>query len=173
MRRLNRTLILFLSSGVLCVTAGAAQVPQGGRGGAPPGPSLMQTPPKPLVANAKPVRSCESLASVALPNTTIDSVKLNAADGSCRVTATVTHPPSGDKVKGFIAQGSEFGFGKMYARGINDSALVPGEDKYIQVVSCNTHNVSLLVHSIAYKDGTDFENLVEGNDVGEWAAVSR
>ena len=30
--------------------------------------------------------------------------------------------------KGFIAQGSEFGFGKMYARGINDSSLKHGED---------------------------------------------
>ena len=30
---------------------------------------------------------------------------------------------------GFIAQGSEFGFGKMYARGINDGALVVGEDQ--------------------------------------------
>ena len=27
------------------------------------------------------------------------------------------------KVKGFLAQGSEFGFGKMYALGINDAAL--------------------------------------------------
>ncbi|NIP17376.1 MAG: hypothetical protein GWM87_03865, partial [Xanthomonadales bacterium] len=48
-----------------------------------------------------------------------------------------------DNTKGFIAQGSEFGFGKMYARGINDEALVPGEDRFIQVVSCNTHNLSL------------------------------
>jgi glyceraldehyde-3-phosphate dehydrogenase type II len=69
------------------------------------------------------------------------------------------------KVKGFIAQGSEFGFGKMYARGINDQALHAGEDKYIQVVSCNTHNVALLLHSIAYRDGADLENLVEGKFV--------
>ena len=45
-----------------------------------------------------------------------------------------------DNVKGFLAQGSEDGFGKKYARGINDSALLP-EDKFIQVVSCNTHNI--------------------------------
>src|SRR5688500_5998023 len=51
--------------------------------------------------------------------------------------------------KGFIAQGSEFGFGKMYARGINDEALVPGEDKFIHVVSCNTHNLSVLLKSLA------------------------
>ena len=32
---------------------------------------------------------------------------------------------------GFVAQGSEFGFGKMYARGVNDKALVVNEDKFI------------------------------------------
>ncbi len=31
----------------------------------------------------------------------------------------------GQNAHGFIAQGSEFGFGKMYARGINDAALRP------------------------------------------------
>lgn len=55
-----------------------------------------------------------------------------------------------DDTKGFIAQGSEFGFGKMYARGINDSALVPGEDRFIQVVSCNTHNLSVILQTIAF-----------------------
>jgi len=55
-----------------------------------------------------------------------------------------------DNTKGFIAQGSEFGFGKMYARGINDSALVPGEDKFMHVVSCNTHNLSVILQAIAF-----------------------
>lgn len=59
---------------------------------------------------------------------------------------------------GFIAQGSEFGFGKMYARGINDAALIPGEDRFIQVVSCNTHNLALLVDLIALQ-GAGPENL--------------
>ena len=62
--------------------------------------------------------------------------------------------------KGFIAQGSEFGFGKMYARGINDSALINGEDKFVQVVSCNTHNLSTIVNNIALTEGED--NLIEG-----------
>jgi glyceraldehyde-3-phosphate dehydrogenase (NAD(P)) len=65
---------------------------------------------------------------------------------------------------GFIAQGSEFGFGKPYARGINDSALVRGQDKFLQVVSCNTHNLASLIHTIALEDGGP-ENLVEGNFV--------
>ena len=50
--------------------------------------------------------------------------------------------------RGFLAQGSEFGFGKPYARGINEEALVPGEDNYIQIVSCNTHNITTLVKTL-------------------------
>jgi glyceraldehyde-3-phosphate dehydrogenase (NAD(P)) len=63
---------------------------------------------------------------------------------------------------GFIAQGSEFGFGKMYARGINDEVIKP-EDKYIHVVSCNTHNLSCLLQTLVLSDGDD--NLVEGSFV--------
>jgi glyceraldehyde-3-phosphate dehydrogenase type II len=60
---------------------------------------------------------------------------------------------------GFIAQGSEFGFGKMYARGINDEALVSGTDKFIQVVSCNTHNLSVLIKTIAMNNGKEKDGL--------------
>ena len=62
--------------------------------------------------------------------------------------------------KGFIAQGSEVGFGKMYARGINDEALDKGNDRFIQVVSCNTHNLCTIVKTLALHDGAD--NLIEG-----------
>ncbi|MEW6114889.1 MAG: hypothetical protein AB1664_22335 [Thermodesulfobacteriota bacterium] len=65
-----------------------------------------------------------------------------------------------ESTKGFIAQGSEFGFGKMYARGINDEALKIGEDRFIQVVSCNTHNLCALINTVALEDGDD--NLEEG-----------
>ena len=61
---------------------------------------------------------------------------------------------------GFVAQGSEFGFGKMYARRINDSSLIHDEDRFIQVVSCNTHNLSTIVKNLALADGDD--NLIEG-----------
>lgn len=64
--------------------------------------------------------------------------------------------------KGFLAQGSEFGFGKMYARGINDRALVPGEDRYVHIVSCNTHNIAVLLETVGLAGGKDVENLVEG-----------
>ena len=65
---------------------------------------------------------------------------------------------------GFIAQGSEFGFGKMYAYGINDAVLDRETDKFIQVVSCNTHNLAALIDTIAL--GPEKENnLQEGRFV--------
>lgn len=67
-----------------------------------------------------------------------------------------------ETVKGFIAQGSEDGFGKKYARGINDRALTPN-DQFIQVVSCNTHNLSCITNTIALKDDPD--NLVKARFV--------
>ena len=57
---------------------------------------------------------------------------------------------------GFMAQGSEFGFGKMYARGINDEALSHTDDRYLHIVSCNTHNIAVLVKTLAMDaDGTN------------------
>jgi glyceraldehyde-3-phosphate dehydrogenase (NAD(P)) len=70
-----------------------------------------------------------------------------------------------DNTHGFIAQGSEFGFGKMYARGINDEALVAGKDRFIQVVSCNTHNLSVLVKTVAMDNGINPNGLESGQFV--------
>lgn len=69
-----------------------------------------------------------------------------------------------DKTAGFVAQGSEFGFGKMYARGINDEALERGTDKFVQVVSCNTHNLSVMIDTLALQE-KDPSNMVEGRFV--------
>lgn len=58
----------------------------------------------------------------------------------------------------FIAQGSEFGFGHMYARGINDetlhAALKGSSERFVQVVSCNTHNLSILCRLLGF-DGDE------------------
>lgn len=69
------------------------------------------------------------------------------------------YEPHADHIKGFLAQGSEFGFGKPYAYGINDEALTD-EDKFIQIVSCNTHNIAAVLKTLAF----DFEsnNLKDG-----------
>ena len=62
---------------------------------------------------------------------------------------------------GYMAQGSEYGFGKMFARGINDEALVRGEDRYLHIVSCNTHNIAVLVKTLGMdEDGTN--HVVDG-----------
>jgi feruloyl esterase len=49
-----------------------------------------------------PIRSCESLAAVSLANVTINSAVLDPGNQttprSCRVNATSTHPPLGDRV---------------------------------------------------------------------------
>ena len=58
----------------------------------------------------------------------------------------------GDSFKGVIAQGgSKETFGKNYAYDVNDSALVAGEDKFIRVVSCNTHQILVVLNSIVLK----------------------
>jgi glyceraldehyde-3-phosphate dehydrogenase type II len=79
-----------------------------------------------------------------------------------------------DDVAGFIAQGSEFGFGKMYARGINDAVLDPKTDQFLHVVSCNTHNISVLLRTIGNDgnggvalDSADFVCLRRANDISQ------
>jgi len=81
-----------------------------------------------------------------------------------RATVVIDCTPAGNENKeqyyktlkgprGFLAQGSEFGFGKMYARGINDCALVAEEDRFLQIVSCNTHNLAILIKTLGMDDG--------------------
>jgi glyceraldehyde-3-phosphate dehydrogenase/erythrose-4-phosphate dehydrogenase len=62
-----------------------------------------------------------------------------------------------DRVKGFLAQGSEFGFGRMYAYGINDGAI-RSEDQFIHIVSCNTHNIAAIVKTFTMESNNDIEN---------------
>jgi glyceraldehyde-3-phosphate dehydrogenase type II len=80
-----------------------------------------------------------------------------------RATVVVDCTPAGndnkakyyDKVKGpkgFLAQGSEYGFGLPYALDINDEVQSP-DNRFVQIVSCNTHNISVLIKTIASKDG--------------------
>jgi feruloyl esterase len=68
----------------------------------PANPPKHDAPPPPLFPGAEPVCPCESLRNVSLPNTTIESAAIDPADGSCRVVATVNHPPAHDRVKVFI-----------------------------------------------------------------------
>jgi glyceraldehyde-3-phosphate dehydrogenase (NAD(P)) len=67
--------------------------------------------------------------------------------------------------KGFLAQGSEAGFGKPYARGINDEVLEPGKDRFLQVVSCNTHNISTLIRTLCMEPEGNETTLESGTFV--------
>lgn len=104
-------------------------------------------------------------------------VALESEEAIERATVVIDCTPSGVGVankqqfyekydrpgRGFMAQGSEFGFGKPYCRWVNDSAVDPIEDRFTQIVSCNTHNMSAIVQAIALRHGDD--NLREGNFV--------
>jgi len=89
-----------------------------------------------------------------------------------RATVVIDCTPAGNEnkekwykhlsgAKGFLAQGSEFGFGKPYARGVNDEVLVAGEDRFVQIVSCNTHNITTLIKTVCDEGNGDF-NLRKG-----------
>ncbi len=76
--------------------------------------------------------------------------------------------PYRDRVRGFLAQGSEFGFGKMYAVGINDEAITH-EDQFIHIVSCNTHNIAVVIKTLGVdnlKEGR-FVCIRRANDISE------
>ena len=78
-----------------------------------------------------------------------------------------------NKKKTFIAQGSEKDFGLPYAFGINDTALMKNDSSYVQVVSCNTHNISSLVKTLSGGDvdknfvSGDFTCIRRANDISQ------
>jgi glyceraldehyde-3-phosphate dehydrogenase (NAD(P)) len=91
------------------------------------------------------------------------AVSFEAEEALERASVVIDCTPVGNKhkerylklkgPKGFLAQGSEEGFGKPYARGVNDEALIPGEDRFLQIVSCNTHNITTLIKTIGDEGG--------------------
>ena len=89
----------------------------------------------------------------------------NAEEAIKRATVVIDCTPKGtglmnkekyynkykNKIKGFLAQGSEFGFGKMFAVGINDDAITK-KDQFIHIVSCNTHNMAAIINTLAIEN---------------------
>jgi hypothetical protein len=90
---MNSTLLnaLLLGVSLVCVHAQPANPPR------------QDAALKALFPDGTPICAPEDLRKVSIPNTTIDSVTIDPTDGSCRVTATVTHPPANDRVRVFIA----------------------------------------------------------------------
>tara|TARA_R110000824_G_scaffold67377_5_gene174473 strand:+ start:2674 stop:3756 length:1083 start_codon:yes stop_codon:yes gene_type:complete len=66
---------------------------------------------------------------------------------------------SAGKPRLFIAQGSEKGFGLPYAYGINDEAMMRSTPHFIQVVSCNTHNICSILKSLS----PDFDTIIDSD----------
>ena len=111
-------------------------------------------------------------------------VSYTAEEAIERATVVVDCTPAGNEnkakyyerargPKGYLAQGSEFGFGKPYARGINDEVFTP-DDKFVQVVSCNTHNISVLLKTLGCAKGSalrvdsgQFVCMRRANDVSD------
>ena len=86
------------------------------------------------------------------------AVSYEAREAIARATVVIDCTPVGNKLKPqyleiegpkvYMAQGSEFGFGKQYARGVNDEAVDLNE-RFVQIVSCNTHNICVLLKTLA------------------------
>lgn len=110
-------------------------------------------------------------------------VAYDAEEAVERATVVVDCTPAGNEnkvalyqrlkgPKGFLAQGSEFGFGRPYARGINDEVQSPDE-RFVQIVSCNTHNISVLIKTVASREGRisltggQFVCMRRANDVSD------
>jgi glyceraldehyde-3-phosphate dehydrogenase (NAD(P)) len=62
----------------------------------------------------------------------------------------------------------------MFAMGINDEALIPGEDRFLQIVSCNTHNIASMIQTLGTNDAGDriltrgrFVCMRRANDVSQ------
>ena len=104
MKMILSTLFIVAATTVGSVDRQAGQGQPAGRGGGAAEPRVTFPP---LVARNAPTRSCESLATVTLPNVTIESAAVDAGDQvvgeTCRITAISTHPPAGDKIRIFLA----------------------------------------------------------------------
>ena len=87
-------------------------------------------------------------------------VSYEANEAIARATVVIDCTPVGNKLKPnyekiagpkvYMAQGSEFGFGRQYARGVNDEAIDLNE-RFVQIVSCNTHNICVLLKTLGEK----------------------
>ncbi|MCY3411052.1 MAG: hypothetical protein INQ03_05370 [Candidatus Heimdallarchaeota archaeon] len=83
-----------------------------------------------------------------------------------------------DKVKGFLAQGSEHNFGTIYASGVNDSIFhTDDKPQFVQIASCNTHAAAAAIKSFAFKDGknnlafADLTYIRRSSDVSQTRGV--
>ena len=63
-------------------------------------------------------------------------------------------------IKGFSTQGSEKGFGIPFMSNVNNDEI--RNQRFVQVVSCNTHSLSTIVQTLT---NNNFDNLISGDFV--------
>lgn len=83
-----------------------------------------------------------------------------------------TYETLDDGTRTFLAQGSEAGFGVPYALGVNDEALEP-VPSFVHVVSCNTHNISVLLNALAFGPGGSSGNIAPHLLTGRFVCIRR
>jgi len=74
----------------------------------------------------------------------------------------------------FVAQGSEHDFGKIFAKGINNNAINK-DDKFIQVASCNTHSIAVLIKTLGNLGkviSSKFVCIRRSNDISQKSGMS-
>jgi len=84
-----------------------------------------------------------------------------------------------DTTLGFLAQGSESGFGTIYAAGINDNIFLGDKmEKYVQIASCNTHAAASAIRYFAMDedgnsnlDHADLTFIRRASDVSQQSGV--
>ncbi|MGD2116335.1 MAG: hypothetical protein PVG07_14870, partial [Acidobacteriota bacterium] len=105
------------------------------------------------------------------------TVSYDAEEALERATVVIDCTPAGNENKelyysklegprGFLAQGSEFGFGKPYARGVNETALGYEDDRFIQIVSCNTHSITNILKTVCDESWTGSGGPASGGGDG-------
>ena len=83
----------------------------------------------------------------------------------------------------FLAQGSESDFGPIYVHGINDPIISEGKEKFVQVASCNTHAMAIILKTLGQSTGTksneklilkkaEFNLLRRDNDISQKSGFS-
>jgi pimeloyl-ACP methyl ester carboxylesterase len=87
--------------------------------------------PEDIFRDVTPVKSCEALHHVAIADTTIDAAAVSASDGSCRVTATVIHPPAHNPIKVFVALPTKSWNGRF--RGTGGSGYAGGHIENLDI----------------------------------------
>jgi hypothetical protein len=73
--------------------------------------------PRPIFPGVRPAVSCDALRLVSIPDATVDSAAVSAADGSCRVLATVIHPPAHNPIHMFLALPTKGWNGRFWGTG--------------------------------------------------------